>query len=426
MAFLAGVSGALRLGTEICAHPLTGFVVPGNLFVITVGRSGQKKTALMNLFATEPLSGIGEKMERDNELKEEKSRYECRGRKKDERPPKPRKLYSLIHKYTGEALASQLQALEKEGLGLLMCRDEISGLFASFNQYKGGAGNDLQQLLEAYDGGGSTELRASTEDRHYPKCHVGVYGNIQPDVLDSLVIEGGVNDADGKWARAIFSPLPQITKPLPAAFTPEQEEAYRAAAALLKSVALQLHLLPPTRYMLDSEARARFVEYELLMQQQAQAARHKAHASLYGESAGKVARLSLLIFLLRRTEDPSLGRTFSEYCIALESLNRAIDLVDDLDSWAFSRHELIATNGRKDVGRLRLIHGIAEKKGGWVSWKEVRESIHSDKRKQHQCTATTFGDAVRELVELELGEVQASGPRGAVRYRATRSLPGAD
>jgi len=43
-----------------------------------------------------------------------------------------------VSEYTGEALAAQLQEQEEAGLGLLIYRDELSGLFGSLDQYRGG------------------------------------------------------------------------------------------------------------------------------------------------------------------------------------------------------------------------------------------------------------------------------------------------
>lgn len=98
-----------------------------------------------------------------------------------------------------------MQALEARGLAVLVRRDELSGLFGSLNAYRQGRGADEQQLLELFDGHSYTSLRITAADRSFERCHVSIYGGIQPEVLSSLV-KGG--DPSGRWARFLFSPCP--------------------------------------------------------------------------------------------------------------------------------------------------------------------------------------------------------------------------
>lgn len=55
--YLAGISGLVKLGTGICRNPYTDFVTQANLYVATVGHSGQKKTPLEKLLVR--LAGVG-------------------------------------------------------------------------------------------------------------------------------------------------------------------------------------------------------------------------------------------------------------------------------------------------------------------------------------------------------------------------------
>jgi hypothetical protein len=48
--------------------------------------------------------------------------------------PNPKRL--SVSDFTGEALAAQLQTQEAAGLGLLVNRDELSGLFGSLVVFK--------------------------------------------------------------------------------------------------------------------------------------------------------------------------------------------------------------------------------------------------------------------------------------------------
>ena len=109
-----------------------------------------------------------------------------RGVKPSERPDPPKAAYLSISDATAEALAQQLQVQEDRGLGLLLHRDELAGLFGNLNQYRSGKGSDSEQLLEAYDGSGFSSLRISKAGggRFYERCHLSICGTIQPAILE--------------------------------------------------------------------------------------------------------------------------------------------------------------------------------------------------------------------------------------------------
>ena len=87
--------------------------------------------------------------------------------------------------------------------GLLMAWDEMSGWLTSFNQYKGGRGNDRSHYLSLWDG------RPIKVDRKNPESpavfvyrpRLSVVGGIQPEVLDML----RAGPADGLFDRLLFA-----------------------------------------------------------------------------------------------------------------------------------------------------------------------------------------------------------------------------
>ena len=107
----------------------------------------------------------------------------------------------------------QLAANEQKALGLLVAMDELDGLFASENAYRGGRGADEQILLETYDGNGQEILRVRDDvERRFDCCHVSIVGGIEPEVLAARVSEG---DPRGKWARFCWAPIPRRVFPAP-------------------------------------------------------------------------------------------------------------------------------------------------------------------------------------------------------------------
>jgi hypothetical protein len=102
----------------------------------------------------------------------------------DEQGPPPRqprqKLYSFS-KATNEGILYQVA--EHPDQALMYRCDELAGLFKSANQYRGGKGSDEEDLLEFWNGTGSTVLRASGATADLDGLLLSVFGTIQPDVL---------------------------------------------------------------------------------------------------------------------------------------------------------------------------------------------------------------------------------------------------
>ena len=415
-AYLAGISGLVKLGTTICGNPYTDFVTPANLYVATVGRSGQKKTPLEKLLVRRPAHELKREMAAANTRAMEAWREQCRGCKtKDERPPKPVAIYLQIQDYTGEAFVQQLQELDKRGLSVLVLRDELSGLFGSMNAYRSGRGSDEQQLLELFDGQAYTSLRVSAGDRSYDRCQVSIYGAIQPGVLREL-IKGG--DPSGKWARFLFSPLPENTVPLPTLISDEGVAAVNGANQALQAYARRIYTMPAHRYQLDLEAIEAFSVYEHNKQIQAQQARLDAQGALYGKSAGKVLRVAVLLHLLELAVLNEQG----EVEVPVATLQRAIELVDTMDDWALGFHEQAAA-GDEEGGvssLMRRIHTLARKARSAVTWGQLRQQMNSKEKKG--TNAALAEQAMQALAELGVGEV-SEGPRGGLLYRATGELP---
>lgn len=415
-AYLAGVSGLVKLGTTICGNPYTDFVTPANLYVATVGRSGQKKTPLEKLLVRNPTQELRREMAVANSRAKEHWREQCRGvKRKDERPPEPVAIYLQVQEYTGEAFVQQLQELDKRGLSVLVLRDELSGLFGSMNAYRSGRGSDEQQLLELFDGQAFTSLRVSAGDRSYDRCQVSIYGAIQPGVLREL-IKGG--DPSGKWARFLFSPLPENTVPLPTAISNEGVAAVNEANQALQDYARRIYTMPARSYQLDLEAIKAFSAYEHDKQIQSQQARLDAQGALYGKSAGKVLRVAVLLHLLRL----AVQREFSEVSVPVATLQRAIELVDFLDDWALGFHEQAAAAAEEGgvSSLMRRIHTLARKARSAVAWAQLRQQMNSKEKKG--TNAALAEQAMQALAELGVGEV-SEGPRGGLLYRATGDLP---
>ena len=414
MAFLAALSGITKLGTTVCGNAATQFIVPTNLYVATVAATGQKKTPLQKLVIDNPTHPIRLDLAKDNTRAMHNWREQCQGMKKDERPPQPVPIYLHIQDYTGEALVAQLQALEARSHAVLVLRDELAGLFGSMNQYRAGRGADEQQLLELFDGSPHASLRVASGDRSYSRCHVSIYGGIQPEVLSELVRDG---DTTGKWARFIFSPLPPRTRQLPVSVTLEQEQEISEANSILRSICQRVYAMPPWHYRLDAESTAAFSTYEHQKQKEALSARLNSQRAVKGKAAGKVLRIAGLLHILAAAE----GDGTPAELISYSTLQTAIEIIEAHDTWAFGFHQRVADGDAGDqqlAAFMRKVHDLAIEDGGALTWRDIRNRLSTAQRRGID---VALAEAAMTALERQGLGVTSRGGRGALAYQAAKA-----
>jgi hypothetical protein len=413
MAFLVCVSGVVKLGTEVIASRAADYRVPLNLYGALVARSGAKKSPLSRLLVSKPTEAIRADLARAHSRAMEEWTEQNKGVKPSERPEPPKAPYLSISDATAEALAQQLQVQEDRGLGLLLHRDELAGLFGNLNQYRSGRGSDSEQLLEAYDGSGFRSLRVAAVNggRSYSRCHLSIWGTIQPAVLQALVADG---DASGLWARYLFIPLPEVVVRLASEESDEEADASEAAGALLARACDHVYRLPRASLALDGGARRAFMDYEAHCQGEALGATLPAEGALMGKAPGKVLRVAALLHLLWCWE---LGVKVSTP-ISPGAIERGILLVDHLNTWALGIHEAASGGDASDL--MRLVHRLAQASGGAIAWRDVAHKLSKAQRKEVDSAAA--GAAVDALAGMGMGVVDRT-PRGAWSYRATGALP---
>jgi len=399
--WITTMAGLTKQGTTVNGNPATRFVVPTNLFTACVASSGRKKTPLINAMVMEPTEKI--QLELRQQYTREIKQWEesTRGTKKEDRPEKPRPVYALVNDYTGEALASLLQDLDRRGLAVLVARDELAGLFGALDAYRGGRGADEQMLLELFDGGAHTSLRVRG-DRAYSRSHVAILGNIQPSVLKGLVCGA---DPSGKWARFLFCSLPETIASLPLEVSQEREQATATAVEYLQTVAKTVYCLSPVEYRLEASALAHFVTFEYQQQQQNIAADLDTVRALYGKAAGKVLRVAGLLHILHLACDINMT---DPQTIRLDTLRKAILLVDTLNQWAINFHTDAAAEAVGGIDNLMArVHNASANAGKkWISWRDFSRKLSRTQR------GSISRQAFDHVVD-RLAEVSAAGADGS-------------
>ena len=415
LVFLATAAGTMKLGSEIIASRRLGWAAPLNLYAAMVGRSGIKKDPVYSLLMTRPLAPIAADLAKAHQRAMAEWREENRGKKKSEQSDPPRPTFIACAEFTGEALTSQLEHQESRGLGLLIRRSELAGLFGGLNAYRKGRGGDEEQLLEAYDGGGHSSLRVSAEGggRFYERAQLSIFGGIQPAVLRGLVGTG--EDASGLWARFAFAPVPDRVVPLPADDSEEEAAISQWAAQHLAEVAHDLFRLPQVVLTLTDDARAILFDYETRCQGDAQRSELDAMRAAWSKAPGKVLRVAGLLHLIHRVcPDGEHGELVSAAMV-----DRAQCLVDHLTQWALSLHQAAAAGDATDL--MRLVHSLAMAADAPIGWSRISQRLSVKQRRELDSAAALA--AVDGLVALGVGVREEGSRRGVWTYRATRDLP---
>jgi len=413
MAFITGAAGMIKLGTKVEGNIATRFQVPINFYTAIVAQSGRKKTPLQKIFVREPARKVLLEVASINNNNFQNWQEICRGKSKDEKPPKPVAIDVRISDYTAEALVIALRRLDELGLALLIERDEINGLFNSLNMYKGGKGADEQQLLELYDGGAYRSLRQSDSTRGFQRSAVNIFGAVQPEILFNLIASG---DASGKWARFIFVPLPDKTIRLPDKLSDQEKAEIDQAENLLQQIIYTIYKHDCFNYKLSSEAIKLFSEYEHGKQRNVLDAKLSAQSSLYGKSAGKVLRMAGILHILWNYDNRN--ELYGE--ISTTILQKAICIVDHLDIWMLETHAKVAGAKSYNLDSFgKRIHDIALKSQLPMSWTEIRNQMSSTEK--FKKTAIDAEKSMQALVEMNLGQI-SKGDRGGLCYKAIKPL----
>jgi hypothetical protein len=414
MAFLACVSGVVKLGTELVASHAAAYRVPLNLYVALVAKTGAKKSPLSKALVDEPTKALRAELAKQHSRAMAEWTEQNRGVKPAERPDPPAPVFIAVSDYTAEALASQLQVHEIRKMPLSIHRDELAGLFGSFGKYTGGRGADYEQLLETWDGTGFRSLRvaAANGGRSYERCHLSIWGTIQPEILQGLVASG---DASGLWARFQFVPLPPRAVRIADEETQTEIDATDAAAELLAAACRFLYCLPITSLTMEADARRLFMDYEFNAQGHALRATLPAYGALMGKAAGKVLRIAGILHLLWSWE---LGSSHSAP-VSIGVVERAILLVDAINQWTVGLHESAAEAGEAS-DLMRMVQKLAEAASGPIAWRDVLQRLSRVQRREIDSSAAA--NAVEALEAMGLGQISQTA-RGAWTYQATGSLP---
>jgi hypothetical protein len=412
---LCGYSGLLKLGTK--AASTMSFQKPINLYVASVLRTGLSKTAIKTTLVDAPAKAIRLDLALDHSRAMENWKEQTKGTNTNDRPPAPKPVFVHITDYTPAALYKQLQLNDERRMGQLIVRDELSGFLGQLAaDAKSGTGTADAQLLELFDGDGYTGLRATEGPRSFERCHVSLYGNVQPDVLKAAI---NGQDETGKFARFLFYRVPN--RPLELRDddpTAEEKAIYSAAEQTVRDYAKRLFCLPPRTYHFSQSARERFHAWFKEHQKRSLLpGTPKVVSALLGKTSAHALRLAGILHLLK----VAANELDPQERISPETVDIAMAIVDQLTAETEAFHEEEESTG---VDYMRHIHQLSLFTGAPVSMKDARDKGGRAIRKELK--TPVFTRCIEELQRLGYGQIiEVHHPNGksAKSYQAPAEMP---
>lgn len=217
LSMLAAVSGAVGASRALLVK--NGWTERGAVYAAVVCPPGQTKTAAVEQTISPIRAEDARNCRRHQEAMEKhkidldifEARYKDWKRAPEgERPEEPRKPVLdrvIVSNATTEALRN---ILSERPRGVLMVKDELIGLVAGMNQYKGGQGDDSQFYLSAWSGASEPVDRAGATGKgptFVPNPFLSIVGAMTTDKLSSLRGDSGKRkaDDDGWIDRFLFA-----------------------------------------------------------------------------------------------------------------------------------------------------------------------------------------------------------------------------
>ncbi|WP_445251784.1 MULTISPECIES: DUF3987 domain-containing protein [unclassified Microcoleus] len=256
-------------------------------------------------------------------------------------------------------------------------------MFKSANQYRGGKGSDDEDLLEFWNGTGSTVLRASGVKADLEGLLLTVFGTIQPDVLAELLKD--CSDSNGKFARFDF-----VFQPVAASKLSEEDSGSFDITPMLAALYTKIDELPAMKFELNPEAKRLFTAFYNAQEERRVEESKQGMRAMIGKTPEKVGKLAATIHTLTCVfsgveVSPLIPKSAVE--AAIKFVKFSSDQIASLYA-EFSDRKALAPN----LTKLVL---LAERKGGTLSAREAQRTFTSG----HKAVSV---QQVREwFVELE-------------------------
>ncbi len=173
-----------------------GYLQHGNLYIVDVGRSGVGKTP-----ATNAILNHAFKYEEEwtAEYNDEVAAMEAAKEEGESVKDRPRRRQLIVEDTSLEALSDAFAANPR---GILLTRDELSGMLLDPDKYNSKNGDMKARLMSAYDSQPWKVNRVMGRNHLIPHATLSLYGSAQPRILSDLF--SNRDSATGFLPRFIF------------------------------------------------------------------------------------------------------------------------------------------------------------------------------------------------------------------------------
>ena len=404
---IVGLSACHKVGSELIIRRASNFVQPPNLFGAIVAPSGMRKSPLYRTFASKPLMRLQYRLlanyrELEKKYFEDSDRYdsldsETRLIEFPEGKPRliSRKPMIAASSFTTQGIYRQYDSYPEQGI--ICVRDELKGLFGSFNQFSGGKGSDRQDLLSLYDGDSISELRAEGLVSNAQRTPLSILGTIQPEVLQEIL--GNGNDDDGLSARFLYCWQPLTASELPI----NDGQVNCDLNDVLYGLYSSLNALPVREYQLSKNGYQIFRAYNNYLGQKMITTANPGLQKAFAKGAGICARLAINLHVIDEILDSD--RDTPMIVLDDQTVKKAINLTEFYLSQVKFLNKVLCQDDNLAPHFLKIIE--LSKRIGFVTSRDVKMNIWALRSSEVNDIRTWFS----ELENLGYGHCEGRGTR---------------
>lgn len=248
---------ATLIGTSsrVVVKPSAKYKQPCIIWSGVVGRSGELKSPSQQVIID---ALVRLEIDAATQFEQELEDYKIAHAhwKKDKGDPEDEPKLPIRKRYlTEDATLETLERIHGQNpRGVLVYRDELAGDFKAENSHRGGRGADREAKLSQFNG---REIIVDRKEREIilQRSAISRTGSIQWEVLQSLM--GEHDDSAGVFARWIFDCAES-----PPRFISFDDEPDTGIDNLLTNLYKRLELMPQADYLLNSEAKEAFLQWQ--------------------------------------------------------------------------------------------------------------------------------------------------------------------
>ena len=369
-----------------------------NLFGMVVGDSSTLKSPTIKSTYIKPLKALRKifiekhKTELD-QYAIESAEWETKDKKERGQEPKSPTL-TVVSAVDVTIEKLEELALNQPHICPSLFRDEVIGIFQSFDKHGGKGTNDgLSKLLSYYDGQPIDRHRMGTGSQlSVHDFHPSVFGGIQPEVLKKLAVAIGMDDA-GTLCRFLYASISRTYKNWD-----EEPDRELIDVEVFDRLICKINQLPPMVCSLD---RAGQQTWAKIANRHNKACLNNPNISQwlkhsYSKAIGQLGKIALTLHLIECvTADKVSG------VISAATIERAGIALDYFISQAISL--IAATEESLEAHLVRILD--KSKKLGSIKPRDV-QLLFSGKKRINSTTARNY---LQQLVQSGYGVVNDAG-----------------